>query len=506
MILAFLVLMNPVQIEEKTNDPAINLALDTLRMDKQAIFFCNSKRGAEALAERISKKLLKECCPDLGEQVLNDLSKPTRQCKRLAMIIRKGISFHHAGLSNGQRSLIEDSFREGRIRIICATPTLAFGLDMPAFRVVIKDVKRFTQRGMDFIPVLEYEQMSGRAGRPGKEDFGQAISIANSESMKEGLVDRYIQGKPEEIYSKLAVEPVLRTYVLSLISSGYVDSEDGLLDFFSKTFYAHQYGDLAAIDRLLHKMIGLLEEWGFVKGRGEDFQSALELKDGSLEATDVGRRVSELYLDPLSADYIITCLKNAGNRIIQPFSFLFMVSRCLEIRPYLRVKMSEYDDVLEGLAGHDSYLLEDEPSEFTPEFDEFLMSFKTALFFEEWIEEAGEDYLLEKYSIRPGEVRVKLDVADWLLFCTEELCRLHKMHSLRNEVIKVRKRLKYGAKEELLPLLRLKNIGRVRARTLFKNGLKSIADIRQAPLHRIQQLLGPKTAADVKNQVGNDKL
>ena len=64
-----------------------------------------------------------------------------------------------------QRELIEDNFREGVIKIICATPTLAYGLSLPAFRSILKDLRRYGPRGMAYIPVLEYLQMSGRAGR-----------------------------------------------------------------------------------------------------------------------------------------------------------------------------------------------------------------------------------------------------------------------------------------------------------------------------------------------------
>ena len=67
---------------------------------------------------------------------------------------------------------------------------------------------------MDWIPVLEYLQMAGRAGRPEYEKEGQSIIIASDEDQKEEVYDKYILGQPEEIYSKLAVEPVLRTYLL----------------------------------------------------------------------------------------------------------------------------------------------------------------------------------------------------------------------------------------------------------------------------------------------------
>jgi helicase len=496
--------MKSLKIAEESDDPSTNIALDTIRMGKQAIFFVNSKRAAESLSEKIAKKLKDaDDCKDLAQNISETLPKPTRQCLRLSLVAKKGVAFHHAGLHSRQREMIENNFRTGQVKVICATPTLAFGLDLPAFRVVVRDVKRFGRTGMDFIPVLEYEQMAGRAGRPGKEDFGEAIAIAQSQGEKEKLIERYLKGKPEVIYSKLAVEPVLRTYILSLIASGFVHDTKGLMDFFERTFYAHQFKDLYELKRIIMKMLALLEEWEFIKREEEDqFRSADRLQENGLSATPLGRRVSELYLDPLSAHFIITSLRNSTAKMPGMFSFLFMIARCNEISPRLRVKMAEYDAINEKYVEREKFFLEDEPSEFSPDFEEFMDSFKTALFFEEWCDENDEEFLLEEFSIRPGEIHVKLSLADWLIYCTEELARMQGFHHLLTGLMKIRVRLQYGVKEELLPLLKLKNVGRVRARMMFKSNIKSLSDVRKADQKVLATILGPAIAGDVKRQVG----
>ena len=150
-------------------ESAIDLALETINMKKQALIFANTRMSAEKTAEDLAKKLKDPKNQELLElenKVLKSLSSPTRQCKRLSQCIKNGIAFHHSGLSPVQRDLIEESFRKGIVKVICSTPTLAYGLDLPAFRVILKDLKRFTSRGLQYIPVLEYLQMSGRAGRP----------------------------------------------------------------------------------------------------------------------------------------------------------------------------------------------------------------------------------------------------------------------------------------------------------------------------------------------------
>ncbi|MBC8501314.1 MAG: hypothetical protein H8D38_06140 [DPANN group archaeon] len=382
----------------------------------------------------------------------------------------------------------------------------SMGVDLPAFRVIIRDLKRYGGPwGMYDIPVLEYEQQSGRAGRPGKEDYGEAICIAKNDSQKEKIFDKYVNGEPEEIYSKLAVEPVLRTYVLSLIATEFVNDKKALFDFFDKTFYAHQYEDLEKLHKILEKIIDLLAEWKFIKiPEKEDFVSGDEFGKEKYEATLLGKRVSELYLDPYTAYFIITCLRKATSKTIKAFSYLHTVSNCLEIRPLLRVKMSEYEDIQGNMLQYESFLLDEQPSSYDESYDEFLNSIKTGLFFQDWIDEKDEEYLLETYSIRPGEIHAKLEIADWLCYATIELARMLRFQPLMKDITKVRVRLKYGAKEELLPLLKLKNIGRVRARKMYNNKLKSLTDVKNVDITTLAFLIGRATAVSVKKQLGQE--
>lgn len=481
-----------MKIAQKTGDPVINIALDTIEIKKQALVFVNAKRSAEKVAEDIGKKSpLKSAELDkLSESILTVLSKPTRQCERLAASVKHGIAFHHAGLASKQKELIEDAFRSGAIKIICCTPTLAAGMDLPAFRSIIRDVKRFGMHGMANIPVLEFLQMAGRAGRPKYDAFGENIVLAQTETDKEYIIDHYLNGIPEDIYSKLAVEPVLRTYLLSLISSRIISSNDSILDFFSKTFWAYQYKDLAKMERIIDRTLNLLEEWGFLQKVQEGYR-----------ATMLGKRVAELYLDPLTAFNLLNRLEKATRTTLKSISFLHAVSNTLEMRPLLRVKQKEYDEITSKYALLEPNLLEHEPSMFEPEYEDWLDSVKTALMLEDWIDEKDEEWIMEHYDSRPGETRAKIDNADWLLYSCNELARLMQYQKLLSEIMKVRLRLKYGVKEELLPLIRLEGIGRVRARKLHRSGIKDLGDIRKTSIEKLAEIVGAAIAKSVKAQV-----
>ena len=320
--------------------------------------------------------------------------------------------------------------------------------------------------------------------------------------MKNEIEEKFINGKPEDIYSKLAVEPVLRTYLLSLIAANFVRNRKQIIDFFRKTFWAYQFTDMERLEEIIDKMLALLEEWEFIKSKEEDFASADEIDSGTIKATILGKRVAELYIDPLTAYYLIECLRKATNKELKPFSFLQAISHTLEMKPLLRVKTKEYEKIEEALVKYSDNLLMEEPSMYDLEYEDFIKSVKTALFMEDWINEKSEEELLESYDIRPGEIRVKLDNGDWLLYSTQELCRILKFQKLIKEITKVRLRLKNGVKEELLPLLRLKNIGRVRARRLFNNRIKTIEDVKKVNIVTLKAILGEGIALDVKEQVG----
>lgn len=475
-------------------DPVIVLALDTIQKNKQALLFANSKRSAEKTAEDIARKIKETnaCLESVSDKALNSLGKPTKQCERLAKVLKKGIAFHHAGLHRNQKELIESEFRQGNVKIICCTPTLAAGVDLPAFRSIIKSVKRYSSGfGMDFIPVLEYLQMAGRAGRPKFDSYGEAVVFASGEDEADELFERYVAGLPEELYSKLAVEPVLRTYVLSLVSTRIATTEKSLFDFFSRTFWAYQFRDDKTIQNIIRKMLQLLSDWEFLH----------EVEQGHFRATFLGQRVAQLYLDPLTAHKMLLSLKKMS-KTPKAFSFLQVICNLRELRPLLRVKSKEYDELQSEIGKWLPHIIVNEPSMFESEYEDWLSAFKTTLMLQDWIDENDEQFLLEKYDSRPGETRSKLELADWLLYAMSELAKILQLQQLLKEISKTRFRLKYGIKEELLPLVRLKGIGRVRARMLFSKGIKDLGDVKKSDLVLLSKIIGPSLAKSVKEQLG----
>ena len=257
---------------------------------------------------------------------------------------------------------------------------------------------------------------------------------------------------------------------------------------------------MAKLEKIIDRMIHTLEEFKFIEMKKDDFISADEL-DEKIMATDLGKRVAQLYIDPLTANTFIQNIKNCKDKPTA-FGILQMISNTIEIRPRLNVKARELEIYTSIIVEHDGDILVNKPEEYEPEYEDFLDSIKTAQFFTEWMEEKDDEFLLETFDVRPGESRAKLELADWLLYSSEELAKLTENMIFARELSKVRFRLRYGVKEELLALLKLKEIGRVRARKLFNNGIKDIGDVKKVDLMKLRQLLGDSVAKNVKEQVG----
>ncbi len=192
---------NSVRKIPQRTDPIWSLISDSIQEGGQCLVFVNTRRSTETLAAKYAP-LMKEVAndPPIGDVSLltEDEGEPTTIGVRLKGCVSKGIAFHNAGLTNEQRRFVENNFKIGRIKCIVATPTLAAGINLPARRVIIRDVTRFEDGGSVSIPVLELKQMCGRAGRPRYDPYGEAILLAKDEDERQFLMENYLLNEPEE--------------------------------------------------------------------------------------------------------------------------------------------------------------------------------------------------------------------------------------------------------------------------------------------------------------------
>ncbi|MBU7004380.1 MAG: DEAD/DEAH box helicase [Theionarchaea archaeon] len=484
-----------VEVVGAGGPPAVMLAHDVVLKNKQALLFTGSRKGAERLAEDVATSigaLLSEedkiKLSDLADRILGDVDYPTVQCRRLAKVVRHGSAFHHAGETSKQKKLVEDSFRAGLLRVISATPTLIYGVNLPAMRVVVRDLKRFSGFVSEYIPVLEYRQMCGRAGRPQYDDIGQAITIAKTKAEEEAIKERYLTGDIEDIGSKLALEPILRMHVLGLIASGFVRRWEELMNVLASTFYGHQFGANPELEAKIEGVVGDLIEYGFIQH-----------KEGMYQPTPIGKRVSELYIDPDTGYRLYLAMSQMKKRKkrVSSLTMLLMICYTVEMRPLLRLggDWGELEEKLEDIEGEN---IVEAPGEWGYEYEEYLRAMRTSLMFESWINEAGEDAIHGKFGVPPGGLRAKVETADWLLYASSEIARILRSGG-RKELDKMRVRIKYGVREDALTLVSIPQIGRVRARALMKAGYREIDDLKRASV--VELAMVPKIGQGIAPRI-----
>ncbi len=146
------------------------------------------------------------------------------------------------------------------------------------------------------------------------------------------------------------------------------------------------------------------------------------------------------------------------------------------MRPYAR----EIDPLALELEKHRDELFTDVPNEWDDHFafEEFLGEIKTALVMKSWIEEVSEENLIRQFNVQPGDLYRTIENAKWLLHATDELAGLFGCKEIRPLTSELVERVSKGIKKELLPLVRLEGVGRVRGRIMFNAGYQTIEDVK----------------------------
>jgi len=488
------------KIDRKSRNSSINLALNTIKSGGQALIFASTRRKAVTLAknaavevEEILSKPVKRALKRDADKILA-AGERTRISEMLAELTIHGTAFHHAGLGSRHRRIIEDSFRHRKIKVLTATPTLAFGVNLPARTVVIQDYKRY-EPGYGYYPisVLEYKQMAGRAGRPKYDKVGEAILTARNSDEADYLMENYILAKTERIWSRLAVERILRSHVLATIAADFAHTERGIYDFFGKTFYAYQY-DIKTIKSVITKILKYLYD-----------EQMIDVCRDNIYATKFGKRASELYIDPVSAVIIRDGLRGEP-AYLTDLSLLHMIAHTPDMAPKLRPYTRELDQVEVFMEEHKEELLVNVPDKWEDRmvYEELLGEIKTAMVLKSWVEEMSEDELIERFRVQPGDLYRAIQNAKWLLHATHQLALLFDSKKMLPQTLKLMEQIEKGVKKELLPIVKLEGVGRVRGRILYNAGYKTIKRIKHAAISDLVSLplIGPRLAKKIKEQVG----
>ena len=360
------------------------------------------------------------------------------------------------------------------------------GVNLPGRRVIIRSLTRYNQiKGNHFIPVLEYKQMAGRAGRPKYDKYGEAIIIANKNGPNE-MLKRYVTADIETIYSKFGSEVSLRSHLLGFITSNNVTDFESAMEIVSTTFYGHQNSDQLFFieDTILHVLDQL------VAGK-------LISKKEPYFVTKFGELVAKLYLDPLSATIIRDGLLESKDRIdLKAIAYFWLLVRTPDSFTFF-YRESEIDFLLDKLEENSNQNMINEEQESEIQFNLRLREMKTITILDMWIEETSEQQIEAKTNITSGDIHSIIGTISWLFVATEKIAKLFRLDNHEVYLNELKLRIQYGIKAELLELIKLHGIGRKRARKLYNQGFRSIKDISPKRLRNLEQILGKKVAQTI---------
>ncbi|MGY5863155.1 MAG: DEAD/DEAH box helicase [Candidatus Thorarchaeota archaeon] len=171
-----------------------NLVMSTVQGDAQAIVFSRTRRETEAQALRLAEDVGRQSSSREKDQLdleLRSLENSNVNIPSdMRTLLHDATAYHHAGLDYQTRRLIEKLFNRGLTRLICATSTLAAGMDLPARTVVLSSV-RSPRNYRNYLTANSVHQMLGRAGRPGHDKIGFGIIIAGSTGEADMIKKRF---------------------------------------------------------------------------------------------------------------------------------------------------------------------------------------------------------------------------------------------------------------------------------------------------------------------------
>jgi helicase len=358
---------------------------------------------------------------------------------------------HNADLEKEKRHEVESKFKTGKLRVIIATSTLAWGLNMPARRVIILGV----HRGMTEVETYDIFQMAGRAGRVGYDPKGD-VHILVPESKSDYHIERL--SIPKEINSQLLSyvgdedNPHYKTLAFHLVSEihhGSIKNIDDIHQWYERSLACYQAVDLD--DSIVDRTLELLIQVG-----------AIRENEGNYEVTSVGRISSMFYYSPFDVADLRRNFKILFSNGIEDFDLA------------LSMALGNVDSIRMG------FVTKAEKEEMEDYANKVKKSMGTTLFTDSSIKGGYAYYsLLDGREMGPFVSLCRGIQSDFertisVLNAIDTMnCKWHKKQYFEDLGL----RIAYGVRKELVEFCRIPNIGKVRAQRLYSAGFRKTKDL-----------------------------
>ncbi|MTK64553.1 MAG: DEAD/DEAH box helicase [Methanobacterium sp.] len=480
------------------NDVIVKILNTSIKESSQALVFVSTRRFTESLAKYTSDKIKRKLSPEqkkafhaVSEKILDVPRKrgslPTAVCLKLAESIENGVAFHHAGLFDKQKEIIEDEFRAGNLLMITATPSLMYGVNLPSKNVVIRDYTRWTSQGPQPIPVFDYEQMSGRAGRPGYDTEGYSYLIAKTVDEAYNLKDHYVYGEIEPTNSKLIEnKDAVYRQIITQVASTLAKTPKDLFKFFLETFYGWQMSHNEYLESFCADSIEY------------EVNNAIEflVKNGIIIPTPDGLKTTEFGMLIAKSNYTVeTAVRlrefaSVSEEIEAP-KLIYELSKTPDM-PLISFKGRKSKEPVRDRLNSEGIFVVD-----------IGLSEATAATMLEWMGERNEYEIENAFNVYAASTRRSAYEASLLVKFFRNICNILNIYTGTDQLDMLAARLYYGVKPDLVPLVvSVKRLGRKRARAVVKVFGDDLKDVTIEKLTRIEGI-GPKTAESILEKFGS---
>lgn len=480
------------------NDVIVKILNTSIKESSQALVFVSTRRFTESLAKYTSDKIKRKISPEqkkafhaVSEKILDVPRKrgslPTAVCLKLAESIENGVAFHHAGLFDKQKEIIEDEFRAGNLLMITATPSLMYGVNLPSKNVVIRDYTRWTSQGPQPIPVFDYEQMSGRAGRPGYDTEGYSYLIAKTVDEAYNLKDHYVYGEIEPTNSKLIEnKDAVYRQIITQVASTLAKTPKDLFKFFLETFYGWQMSHNEYLESFCADSIEY------------EVNNAIEflVKNGIIIPTPDGLKTTEFGMLIAKSNYTVETAVRlrefaSVSEEIEASKLIYELSKTPDM-PLISFKGRKSKEPVRDRLNSEGIFVVD-----------IGLSEATAATMLEWMGERNEYEIENAFNVYAASTRRSAYEASLLVKFFRNICNILNIYTGTDQLDMLAARLYYGVKPDLVPLVvSVKRLGRKRARAVVKVFGDNLKDVTIEKLTRIEGI-GPKTAESILEKFGS---
>lgn len=499
-------------------DHLIALVTEVIPMHS-CLMFCPTKKNCENVAGMICKYLNK-CFIQHREKEKTDLLDEIRSagngsiCSVLKRTIPFGIAYHHSGLTNDERKLIEEAYSAGVLCLLTCTSTLAAGVNLPARRVILRSPYVATE----FLKRNQYKQMVGRAGRAGIDTSGESILILQE---KDKLLAKELVSRPlENCYSNLIHDnrKGLQSLILSLIGLNISRTPADIHEFVSCTLFSVQQEHLSSEKNLWDIT---METVSFLTEKGLIMSTAGSHGDAVLEVTKLGRATYKGSIDLSYCDVLYSDLKRGlGGLVLDSILHLIylvtpydMVAHCKpDWMIYFRqfTQLTAVEQNMASMVGvPESYIAKKASGQSLKKGVDSLTvnRFYLAFVLFALLKETNVWVVADKFNLARGFVQSLLGSSSAFCSCvvhfTEEL---EEFWAYRALFIELTKRLTYCVKAELIPLMEVAGILEARAKQLYCAGYKTLAHLANADPNVLTKTIQNMSKRQANQMVASAKM